>query len=186
MTNTTIIGDQAIAALLLKKTTGLDVESDHGRDTPKRFVKMLKELTTPEPFEFTTFDSEGMHDMIIVQDLPFVSVCNHHVIPFVGRAHIAYVPDEVMAGLSKFARLTKYYAKSLQVQERLTVQIADRIQQELDPLGCGVVIQAEHMCMTIRGVQVPGTITTTSTMRGVFADHTRTAKAEFLSVIGLG
>ena len=173
------------ATVLLQHTTGLDISSEHGAQTPERFMRMLKELTTAEEFTFTTFPSEGIHDMIVVQDIPFVSVCNHHVIPFVGKAHVAYVPDDRMAGLSKFARLAKFYAKRLQVQERLTVQIADEIEHELAPLGVGVVIQAEHFCMTIRGVQTPGTLTTTAAMRGVFADHDKTAKSEFMSIIGL-
>lgn len=171
--------------VLLQHTTGLDISSEHGAQTPERFMRMLKELTTAEEFTFTTFPSEGIHDMIVVQDIPFVSVCNHHVIPFVGKVHVAYVPNDMMAGLSKFARLAKFYAKRLQVQERLTVQIADEIEHELAPLGVGVVIQAEHFCMTIRGVQTPGTLTTTAAMRGVFADHDKTAKSEFMSIIGL-
>lgn len=173
------------ATVLLQHTTGLDISSEHGAQTPERFMRMLKELTTAEEFTFTTFPSEGIHDMIVVQDIPFVSVCNHHVIPFVGKVHVAYVPNDMMAGLSKFARLAKFYAKRLQVQERLTVQIADEIEHELAPLGVGVVIQAEHFCMTIRGVQTPGTLTTTAAMRGVFADHDKTAKSEFMSIIGL-
>ncbi len=173
------------AKYVLENTTGLNINTEHGSGTPARFVRMLKELTTPENFNFTTFDANDMHDMIVVQDMPFVSVCNHHVIPFVGKAHIAYVPDERMAGLSKFARLVKFYAKQLQVQERLTQQVANAIEYNLSPLGVGVVIQAEHFCMTVRGVQTPGTLTTTATMRGVFADHTKTAKAEFMSIIGL-
>jgi GTP cyclohydrolase I len=173
------------AKVLLQHTTGLDISSEHGAQTPERFMRMLKELTTAEEFTFTTFPSEGIHDMIVVQDIPFVSVCNHHVIPFVGKVHVAYVPNDMMAGLSKFARLVKFYAKRLQVQERLTVQIADEIEHELAPLGVGVVIQAEHFCMTIRGVQTPGTLTTTAAMRGVFADHDKTAKSEFMSIIGL-
>lgn len=173
-----------LAEELLRNVAGLK-DDEHGLRTPERFVKMLSDLTTPQDFEFTSFPSEDMHDMIIVEKIPFVSMCNHHVVPFVGYAHIAYVPDQNMAGLSKFARCVKYYAASLQVQERLTTQIANRIELALNPLGVGVVLKAEHMCMTIRGVQTPGTKTTTSTMRGVFADHERTAKSEFLQFLSM-
>jgi GTP cyclohydrolase I len=172
------------AQVLLEQTTGLNADSPHGANTPKRFARMLKELTTPEDFEFTTFDADGMQDMIVMQDIPFVSLCNHHIVPFIGVAHIAYVPRHKMVGLSKLARTVRYHSKALQVQEKLTHDIADYLVGHLDPLGVGVVMEAEHMCMTIRGVQTPGTKTTTSTMRGVFADHNRTAKAEFMSIIG--
>lgn len=171
------------ARLLLSQTTGWK-EDDHGRNTPKRFAAMLRELTTPEDFEFTHFPAENYDEMIVVKEIPFVSVCNHHVVPFVGLAWVGYIPNEKMAGLSKFARCVRYYAKGLQVQERLTHQIMERICEELDPLGVMVVLEAEHMCMTIRGVQTPGTKTTTSAVAGVFADHTRTAKDEFLRLIG--
>lgn len=172
------------AGFVLKQTTGLDTTSEHGRKTPQRFIAMLRELTTPQEFNFTVFPSEGMQDMIVVQDIPFTSVCNHHIVPFVGKAHIAYVPNRYMAGLSKFARATHYFAKQLQVQEKLTHEIADFLEEQLEPWGVCVVMEAEHMCMTIRGVQTPGTLTTTSCMKGVFADHSRTAKAEFMSIIG--
>jgi GTP cyclohydrolase I len=167
----------------LKKTTGLDTETPHGKDTPKRFAAMLRELTTPEEFTFTTFPSNGMDEMITIGPIPFVSVCNHHVIPFVGNVWVGYIPNGQMAGLSKFARLVRAKAKSLQVQEQLTVDIADALELELGPRGVAVVVKAEHFCMTVRGVQTPGVLTTTSAMRGVFADHNRTAKAEFLDSI---
>jgi len=172
------------ARLVLEQTTGLDVD-DHGADTPKRFIRMLRELTSPEPFNFTTFPNDkGSQEMVVVQDIPFVSLCNHHVVPFVGVAHVGYIPNDRLVGLSKLARVVRHYAKSLQVQERLTQQIADRLVEELEPLGVAVVLKAEHMCMTIRGVQTPGTKTTTSAMLGVFSDHDRTAKAEFMQIIG--
>lgn len=175
--------EEEAAEVLLTKTTGLDTSSDHGADTPKRFAAMLRELTTPEAFTFTTFPSNGMDEMITIGPIPFVSVCNHHVIPFVGNVWVGYVPNGKMAGLSKFARLVKQKSKSLQVQEQLTIDIADALEQELRPRGVAVVVKAEHFCMTVRGVQTPGVLTTTSAMRGVFADHERTAKAEFLDSI---
>jgi len=171
-----------VARRLLEQTTGWK-EDDHGRDTPKRFAAMLRELTTPKEFNFTTFPAEG-EDMVVVKDIPFVSVCNHHVVPFVGFAHVGYIPVELEVGLSKISRLVRYHAAALQVQERLTRQIAQDLCERLNPLGVAVVLEAEHMCMTIRGVQTPGTKTVTSRVEGVFADHDRTAKDEFLRLIG--
>lgn len=175
---------EEIATELLKRTTGLDLEAEHGADTPTRFAKMLSDMTTREEFKFTIFDNrEGANEMITVMDLPFYTLCNHHVVPFFGKAHIAYIPHGKIAGLSKFARAVKYHASGLWVQENLTTAIADFLENELDPLGVAVVLQAEHMCMTMRGVQVAGSQTVTSAMRGVFSDHDRTAKAEFMSLI---
>lgn len=172
------------ARLLLTQTTGLR-DDDHGEHTPERFVRMLKELTTAPSFEFTTFpNKDGVDEIVAVRDIPFVSLCNHHVIPFIGVAHVGYIPDELIVGLSKLARVVKHFAARLQVQERMTHQIAEFISEELNPQGVGVVVEAEHLCMTIRGVQTPGTLTTTSKMMGVFGDHDRTAKSEFLRLIG--
>src|SRR5690606_30966395 len=111
-------------------------------------------------------------------------LCAHHLVPFHGTAYVGYVPGERIAGLSKFARAVKYQAKGFWVQEELTTAIAEMIEEELNPLGTAVVIKAEHLCMAMRGVQQPGVITTTSAMRGVFADHSRTAKAEFMQYLG--
>jgi GTP cyclohydrolase I len=121
--------------------------------------------------------------MVVVRNITFTSLCNHHVVPFMGVAHIAYVPKNAVAGLSKFARVVRHFGRQLQVQERLTAEIADFLEGTLSPRGVGVVVEAEHLCMTIRGVHSPGTLTTTSAMRGVFSDHDRTAKAEFLNLI---
>ena len=160
-----------------------DLGNAHFNRTPQRFIDMLRELTRQEPFEFTTFESH--HDeMVIIKDIDFVSLCAHHIVPFVGKCHIAYVPKGKLAGLSKFARVVKSASKDLTVQEDLTGKIADFLQRSLDPLGVAVVMEAEHMCMTIRGVQAPGTKTITSVMKGVFADHTRMARSEFLQLIG--
>lgn len=177
---------------LLKVYTGLRPD-EHGGETPKRFLAMLDELTACKDdsdehllkcIKWKDFASDT-DEMIISEALPFVSVCNHHVIPFIGVAHIAYVPakDGRMAGLSKFGRVVQHFARRLQVQERLTAQIAGFLEGTLKPRGVGVVVRAEHMCMTIRGLRAPGTYTTTSAMRGVFADHERTAKFEFLSFV---
>lgn len=177
------------AGYVLQQTTGLDTDGDHGANTPARFIRMLRELTTSDwdTETFTCFDnSDGLDEMVTVERIPFVSVCNHHVVPFHGYAYIAYIPGARIAGLSKFARVVRHFAKQLQVQERLTIQIADFLEDKLEPIGVAVVLRAEHMCMTIRGVQTPGTRTTTSAMRGVFADHDRTAKQEFLEWVRNG
>ena len=177
------------AANILRVHAGV-VLDEHGKDTPSRFLQMLDDLTKCKTcdalcIKWKTFDAIAQ-DMIVVRDIPFTSVCNHHIVPFMGKAHIAYVPRADMAGLSKFARVVHHFASMPQVQERLTAEIGDFLEDHLDPLGVGVVLEAEHLCMTIRGVQVPGTYTSTQTMRGVFADHTRTAKAEFMGMINHG
>lgn len=163
-----------------------DWASEHRRDTPKRFMSTLRELTNRVPFEFTTFDASNNDEMIVVKDIKFVSLCAHHVIPFMGVCHIAYIPNREMAGLSKFARLVKWHSADLTVQENLTQAISDDLGRLLNPIGHAVVMEAEHMCMAIRGVQSPGTTTITSSMMGAFADHTRQARAEFLQLIGKG
>lgn len=170
------------AKAILSHACGL-MDDDHGKDTPERFVAMLRELTTAESPKFTTFPANKMDQMVIVRDIRFVSLCNHHVVPFIGKADIGYIPKDKIAGLSKFARVVNFFAKSLQVQERLTEQIADFLVEALDPRGVAVVLEAEHLCMTIRGAQAPGTKTYTAVMRGFFNDHDRTAKAEFLERI---
>lgn len=157
-------------------------ESEHYVQTPQRLVSMLKELTTPEEFHFTIFDSD--HDeMIIVSPIPFYSLCAHHTVPFFGEAHVAYIPQGHIAGLSKIARVVKYYSKGLWTQEDLSWTIAEVLEEVLEPLGTAVIMKAEHLCMTMRGVQSPGTKTTTSIMRGVFLDPKKRARDEFLRII---
>jgi GTP cyclohydrolase I len=176
-----------IAGALLKHTTGLDIDTEHGQDTPRRFATMLADMCDRESlkFKFTTFENKNKADeMVTMTGITFYTLCNHHVVPFFGKAHIAYIPDKKLVGLSKLARTVEYFAKGLWVQEDLTIAIADFLTEQLDPLGVAVVMQAEHMCMTMRGVEMPGTLTTTSAMRGVFADHDRTAKQEFMTLIG--
>lgn len=170
---------------LLQHITGTNfLEHEHMQRTPERFVNMLRELTTPEVFEFTVFDNtQGLDEMITLEGIPFYTLCAHHIVPFFGYAHVAYIPQNSIAGLSKIPRAVKALAKGLNVQENLTVDIADFLEAKLEPLGVAVVLKAEHLCMAMRGVQAPGVITTTSAMRGVFADHARTAKAEFLGGI---
>jgi GTP cyclohydrolase I len=172
---------------VLKVYAGLDTHTAHGKDTPTRFVAMLDELTKCKDCDGSCMKwkmfKDAVDQMITIRNIPFSSVCNHHVVPFVGFAHIGYVPDRSIAGLSKFARVVHHYAHMLQVQEGLTFDVAEFLDNQLTPKGVIVVLEAEHLCMTIRGVQTPGTTTRTVETRGVFADHTKTAKSEFLAGI---
>ena len=152
------------------------------RDTPKRYIKFMKEfLTTPE-FNFTVFDSEGMDEMVLQTNIPFYSLCEHHIAPFFGYAHVAYIPNGKIVGISKLARTVDLYAHNLQNQERITQQVAERLQTELNALGVAVVLTAQHTCMSMRGVKKHDTWTTTSKMLGVFKDDLN-ARNEFLSLI---
>lgn len=156
----------------------------HLKETPKRFAKMIMELTTPEEFEFTTFKNDSDRgEMVIIKDIPFTALCAHHIVPFMGVCHVGYIPQDQIAGLSKFARAVRYWAKGLWTQESLTDTISAYFEEMLDPLGVGVIMEAEHLCMTIRGVQTPGSKTITSSMRGVFLDKPA-ARSEFLNLIG--
>lgn len=155
-------------------------------ETPRRVVESFRELTSGyfrEPSEvFTTFDGEGYDEMILQTDLPFYSLCEHHLLPFAGRAHIGYIPSGPIVGLSKIARVLEIFARRFQNQERITNQVADAMFEGLDPLGVIVILEAEHFCMTMRGVKVAGSTTTTSALRGVFKDKPAT-RAEALSLI---
>lgn len=164
---------------------------DHGRDglqeTPFRVFKAFMEYTKgydqdPEAILGKSFDVV-YDELVLIKDIPFNSLCEHHFAPFFGKAHIAYIPKEnVITGLSKFARLTDAYANRFQVQERLTAQIADTVEKVLQPLGCAVIVEAEHYCMCGRGVKKQGAKTVTSSMRGVFRDKPE-ARAELLQLI---
>src|SRR3954447_7265091 len=161
---------------------GIDTEAEGLRDTPLRVAKAYAELLTPQPFTATTFpNEEGYDELVVARAIPFHSLCEHHLIPFVGVAHVAYLPGERIVGLSKLARVVEHFARRLQVQERMTVQVADWLERELSPKGVGVVLDAEHFCMTLRGVQKPGARTTTSALRGRVREDERT-RAEFLSL----
>jgi GTP cyclohydrolase I len=185
-----LVRDQSAAFALLNTYAGLR-NDEHGTGTSRRFLEMIDELTqcktdaddhVQKCIKWKAFRPDT-DEMIVCEALPFVSVCNHHVLPFIGQAHVAYVPNKTMAGLSKIGRVVQHFARRLQTQERLTGQITSWLEGALEPRGIGVVVRADHMCMTIRGVKTPGSYTTTSAMRGVFADHDRTAKAEFLSFV---
>jgi GTP cyclohydrolase IA len=174
----------ADAAHDLLHALGVDIDAEGLRDTPRRVAAAFAELLTPQPFEATTFpNDEGYDELVVARGIPFHSLCEHHLIPFVGVAHVAYLPGERIVGLSKLARVVEHFARRLQVQERMTVQIADWLEQELHPRGVGVVLDAEHFCMTIRGVQKPGARTTTSALRGIVRDDPRT-RGEFLTLAG--
>ncbi len=156
-------------------------------ETPKRFLNMLTELTEGYAEDIswmTTFDAEGADQMIAQMNIPCFSLCEHHVLPFSGYAHIGYIPRKKIIGLSKFKRILDMYAKRLQVQERLTRQVADFIEDAIKPRGVIVVIEAEHMCMTMRGVQSPGTYTVTSAVTGDFQDQEEGSREEFMALLG--
>lgn len=150
--------------------------------TPKRYISFLKEFLQPQTFNFTAFNSEGMDEMIVQTNIPFYSLCEHHMVPFFGVAHVAYIPNGKIVGLSKLARTVDLYSRSLQNQERITQQIAQRIEKELQPLGVGVVLTAKHLCMEMRGVKKHDTWTTTSKMVGFFKTDLN-CRQEFLGLI---
>lgn len=161
----------------------MDFSADeHLVATPVRFVKMLRELTTPEEFEFTTFKATS-DQMIVCSPIDFHSLCAHHVVPYIGRAHVAYIPTDKIVGLSKIPRLVKYYSAGLTVQEELTQVIANELSHRLSPVGVAVVMDAKHLCASIRGAECPEMNTITSCMLGAFADHERLARQEFLQFI---
>ena len=161
---------------------GADLSAESVAGTPARMARMYAELLTPSPFTPTTFPNDGGYDeLVVARDIPFHSLCEHHLLPFIGVAHVAYLPGERLVGLSKLARLVESVARALQVQERLTTQIADWLQRELAPKGVGVVLEAEHLCMSLRGVQTAGARTVTSALRGVVRDDPRT-RQEFLAL----
>lgn len=176
------VGAEAAVRDLLR-CLGENVDREGLRMTPERYVKFLWRLRNPEPFKFTTFASEGTSEMVVQTGIPFHSLCEHHLIPFVGTATVAYVPKDRIVGLSKLARAVRHCAAGLQNQERITRAVADLLQKELDPAGVGVVLRAEHLCMTIRGVQAPGTQTTTSCLLGAFMEDAR-CRAEFMALAG--
>jgi GTP cyclohydrolase I len=171
------------AAADLIAALGADPDSDHLRDTPRRVAKAYAELLTPAAFNATTFPNEARYDeLVLVRDIPFRSLCAHHMLPFFGTVHVAYLPGDEIVGLSKLGRVVDLFARDLQIQERLTAQVADWLEEHLAPRGVGVIAEAEHLCMSLRGVQKPGALTVTSALRGVVKDDART-RQEFLSLV---
>lgn len=164
---------------------GEDINREGLKDTPKRYIKFLTEFLNPKEFNFTCFDAEGNDEMIVQTNIPFYSLCEHHIAPFFGVANIAYIPKDKIVGLSKLARTLDLYANRLQNQERITTQIAERLMKELEPLGVAVTLKAQHLCMNMRGVKKHDTWTTTSKMMGIFKDDLNT-RQEFLNIINYG
>lgn len=176
--------EQAVAALL--RALGRDPVDAHLVDTPRRVADAFAELLTPPPFDLTTFpNDEGYNELVLATGIPVQSLCEHHLLPFTGVAHIGYLPGDRILGLSKLARVLDLFARDLQVQERLTQQVADWLQDNLNPRGVGVVIEAEHLCMSLRGVRARGARTTTSALHGVLREDART-RHEFFALTGLG
>tara|TARA_Y100000768_G_scaffold26208_1_gene17685 strand:- start:1848 stop:2459 length:612 start_codon:yes stop_codon:yes gene_type:complete len=178
------------AVVEILEAIGEDSQRDGLQRTPERVAKMYAEVFAglrEDPEHHLEVQFEAGHDeMVLIKDIAFYSMCEHHLLPFVGKAHVAYVPGEQgkITGLSKLARLVEAYARRPQVQERLTSQVADKLMEALNPRGALVVIEAEHQCMSMRGVQKPGSLTLTSAVRGIFlADATR---AEAFQLIGIG
>jgi GTP cyclohydrolase I len=172
------------AARDLLAALGVDLGDESLRDTPRRMAKKYSELLTPAPFEPTTFPNDaGYDELVVATGIPFHSMCEHHLLPFVGVAHVGYLPGDRIIGLSKLARVVELFARSLQVQERLTTQIAGWLDEHLEPKGVGVVLEAEHLCMSLRGVQKPGARTVTSALHGLVRDDPRT-RQEFLALTG--
>jgi GTP cyclohydrolase I len=180
-TDIDLVAAEAAARALLE-ALGADLEDESLRETPRRVAAALAEMLTPHPFEATTFpNDEGYDELVIARSIPFHSLCEHHVLPFYGVAHVGYLPGERIIGISKLARVVEMYARRLQVQERMTVQIANWVDEHLSPRGVGVVLEAEHLCMSLRGVKKPGTRTVTSALLGTVRDDVRT-REEFLDL----
>jgi GTP cyclohydrolase IA len=174
------------AAADLLSALGADLDSEGLRETPRRMVDAYAELLTPQPFRATTFPNEDDYDeLVLVRAIPFHSLCMHHMLPFHGLAHIGYLPAKRIVGLSKLARVVELFARDLQVQERLTTQIASWVEEQLEPKGVGVVLEAEHLCMSMRGVQKFGATTVTSALHGQVRDDPRT-RQEFLALTTRG
>ncbi|WP_448613286.1 GTP cyclohydrolase I [Modestobacter sp. URMC 112] len=175
--------ERAVAGLL--RALGRDPTSPHLADTPRRVAGSFAELLSAPPFDLTTFpNDEGYDELVIATGVPVQSLCEHHLLPFAGVAHLAYLPGERILGLSKLARVLELFARDLQVQERLTQQVADWLQENLRPRGVGVVVVAEHLCMSLRGVRAGGARTITSALHGVLRDDAR-SRAEFFALTGM-
>ncbi|MFN8050661.1 MAG: GTP cyclohydrolase I FolE [Acidimicrobiales bacterium] len=161
---------------------GMDLGRPGLADTPRRVATALAEQLTPRPFHLTTFPNDEAYDeLVLARDIRFTSLCEHHLLPFVGVAHVGYLPGERIVGLSKLARIVELFSRRPQVQERLTVQIADFIHGQLGPKGVGVVLEAEHMCMSVRGVRSSRSRTTTSSLTGLLRTDAR-SRQEFLAL----
>jgi GTP cyclohydrolase I len=171
--------ERAVRDLLL--ALGRDPSSPHLADTPRRVAESFTEMLTPREFDLTTFPNDENYDeLVLARNIPVQSLCEHHMLPFTGVAHVGYLPGERILGLSKLARVVELFARDLQVQERLTVQVANWLQEHLAPRGVGVVIEAEHMCMSMRGVQARGSRTITSSVHGVLRENAASRQEFFM------
>lgn len=178
-----MIAAEAAAAAFLK-ALGVEADSDHLRDTPGRMARAWAEMLTPRPFDLTTFPNDECYDeLVLARDIPFRSICEHHLLPFTGHACVGYLPGERVLGLSKLARVVEHFACRPQTQERLTKQTADWLQEHLGARAVGVVVRAEHSCMTLRGALATGSSTVTSTLLGGLRTDPR-SRQEFLSLAG--
>jgi GTP cyclohydrolase IA len=176
-----VAAEQAAAAFLT--ALGVDLDTESLAATPARMARAYAEMFSPRPFDLTTFPNDaGYDELIIARSIPVQSVCEHHLLPFVGVAHVGYLPGERILGLSKLARVVELFARRPQVQEQLTQQVADWLQEHIAPRGLGVVIEAEHQCMTVRGVRASGTQTVTSALHGQLR-HDAASRAEFFTLI---
>lgn len=174
--------ERAIKDLLV--ALGQDTSDAHTRDTPRRVAAAYAEMLTPRSFNLTTFSNDEKYDeLVLARDIPFHSLCQHHLLPFKGIAHVGYLPGEQILGLSKLARVVELFARGLQVQERLTKQVANWLQVQLAPKGVGVVMEAEHLCMSLRGVRASGSRTVTSALHGLLRTDPR-SRAEFFALTG--
>ena len=172
--------ERAVRDLLI--ALGRNPLSPHLAETPRRVARSFTEMLTPREFDFTTFPNDEHYDeLVLARSIPFQSLCEHHMLPFTGVAHVGYLPGERILGLSKLARVVELFARDLQVQERLTVQVANWLQEHLAPKGVGVVIEAEHMCMSLRGVQARGSRTITSSVHGLLREDPR-SRQEFFTL----
>lgn len=162
------------------KHLGEDITREGLIDTPKRYIKFMREFLEDKEFNFTTFDAEGTDEMIIQTNIPFYSLCEHHTAPFFGVANVAYIPNEKIIGLSKLARCVDLFANKFQNQERITTQVAEKLNKELNPKGVAVSLKAQHLCMCMRGVKKHDTWTITSKLLGVFKEDEK-ARNEFLN-----
>jgi GTP cyclohydrolase I len=176
--------EQAVAQLLT--ALGRDPHSVHLAETPRRVARAFAEMLTAEPFDLTTFPNDEHYDeLVLARDIPFQSLCEHHLLPFQGVAHVGYVPGDRILGLSKLARVVELFARNLQVQERLTMQVAGWLQHHVAPRGVGVVLEAEHQCMSLRGVRASGSRTVTSSVHGLLRDDAR-SRSEFFALARAG
>jgi len=170
------------AATEMLAALGLPIDSADMFQTPSRLVHAYAEMLTPPEFDSTTFDNAaGYDELVLVSDIPVHSLCEHHLLPFTGVAHVGYLPSTRILGLSKFARTVEFFARRAQTQERLTMEIAEHLTSGLEPLGVGVVLEAEHTCMSLRGARAGGARTVTAALRGRLRDDPKT-RAEFLSL----